>query len=66
MPGEVVSVNQLSTGTPGYIAQMAEISTRCRYVGTTVYIDQSTKYLFVYLQSYLTADTTIKGKKLFK
>ena len=45
---------------------MVNISTRKRYVGVTVFVDQATRYIFIYLQTNLDADKTIKDKKLFE
>ena len=45
---------------------MVNISTRKRYVGATVFVDQTTCYTFIYFQTSLDADETIKNKKKFK
>ena len=63
---QVVSVDQLITDVSGYIAQMVSISTRKKYVSATVFVDQTTRYIFIYLQTNLDADKTIKDKKFFK
>ena len=49
-PGEVVSVDQLVSPTPGLIAQMIGFLTKQRYKYTTVYVDQATGLGFVHLQ----------------
>ena len=49
-PGEVVSVDQMVSPTPGLIAQMTGILTNKRYRYATVYVDQATRLGYVYLQ----------------
>jgi len=48
-PGQVVSVDQMKSPTPGFVAQGTEILTTSRYWYVTVYINQylSLGYLFV-------------------
>ena len=65
-PGEVVSVDQMVSPTPGLIAQMTGMLTRKRYKYTTVYVDQETRLGYVYLQQTATAKETIKGKIAFE
>ena len=65
-PGEVVSVDQMVSPTPGLIAQMTGILTRKRYKYATVYVDQATRLGYVYLQQTATAEETIKGKIAFE
>ena len=45
---------------------MVDISTRKRYVDATVFVDQATRYIFIYFQTSLDADKTIKNKKFFE
>ena len=65
-PGEVVSVDQMVSPTPGLIAQMTGILTTKRYKYATVYVDQATRLGYVYLQKTATAEETIKGKIAFE
>ena len=65
-PGQVVSVDQLVSPTPGLIAQMTGFLTKQRYNYATVYVDQATSLGFVYLQRTATAAETIQGKKAFE
>lgn len=65
-PGEVVSVDQLKSPTPGLIAQMTGRLTTRRYEYATVYVDQASRFGFIYLQKSATADETLEGKKLFE
>ena len=65
-PGEVVSVDQLVSPTVGFIAQLTGILTTQRYRYATIYVDQATRYGYVFLQKTATAEETLKGKKAFE
>ena len=65
-PGEVVSVDQLISPTPGLVAQMTGTLTKQRYKCATIYVDQYSGLGYVYLQKSTDADETIKGKKAFE
>ena len=65
-PGDVVSVDQLVSPTPGFISQITGRLTTKRYKYTTVYVDQFSGLGYVYLQKTASADETIEGKKAFE
>ena len=65
-PGECVSVDQLVSPTPGLVAQLTGILTTKRYLYATVYVDQATKFGFVYLQKSATAEETLQSKRAFE
>jgi hypothetical protein len=65
-PGQVVSVDQMVSPTPGLIAQMTGFLTTKRYKYATVYVDQATRLGFVYLQKTASADETLEGKEAFE
>ena len=65
-PGEMVSVDQLTSPTPGFIAQMTGILTTKRYKYATVFVDHASKLGYVHLQKTSTAEETIEAKKLFE
>ena len=65
-PGDLVSVDQLVSPTPGFIAQMTGNLTVKRYKYATFYVDQASRLGFVYLQKTATADEIIQGKKAFE
>jgi len=65
-PGEVISVDQLISPAPGFVAQMTGALTKKRYKCATVYVDQYSGLGYVYLQQTSNADETIKGKKAFE
>lgn len=65
-PGQVVSVDQLVSPTPGIIAQMTGFLTTKRYRYATVYVDQFSRLGFIYLQKTASAEETVEGKKAFE
>lgn len=65
-PGEVVSVDQMRSPTPGLIAQMTGILTTKRYEYATIYVDHYSSFGFVYLQKSAGADETLEGKHAFE
>ena len=65
-PGEVVSVDQMVSPTPGLVAQITGILTKQRYKYATVFVDQATRYGYVHLQKTATAEETIEAKKAFE
>ncbi|KAI2497426.1 hypothetical protein MHU86_17084 [Fragilaria crotonensis] len=65
-PGQVVSVDQLVSPTPGLIAQMTGFLTTKRYRYATVYVDQFSRLGFIYLQKTASAEETVEGKRAFE
>jgi hypothetical protein len=65
-PGQVISVDQMKSPTPGFIAQMTGILTTRRYEYATVYVDQYSSIGFVYLQKTASAKETLLGKMAFE
>ena len=65
-PGEMVSVDMLTSPSPGFVAHMTGRLTRDRYRYATVYVDQFSRLSYVYLQKTATADETLKGKLAFE
>jgi len=65
-PGQVVSVDQMVSPTPGLIAQMTGFLTSKRYKYATVYVDQYSRHGFVYLRKTASAEETLKGKITFE
>jgi hypothetical protein len=64
--GEVVSVDQLESPTPGLIAQMTGKLTTKSYKYATVYVDQRSRFRYVHLQKTTSAEETIEGKNAFE
>ena len=65
-PGDVISVDQMVSPTPGLIAQITGIPTIKRYKYATVFVDQATRFGYVHLQKSATAEETIEGKHAFQ
>ena len=65
-PGHVVSVDQLTSSTKGFIAQMTGRLTKARYEHATVFVDQASRLGYVYLQRTTSAEETIKAKIAFE
>ena len=66
MPGQLVSVDQMVSPAPGFIAQMTGKLTTKRYRYATVYVDQASRYGYVYLQKSPDAVETVMGKRSFE
>lgn len=65
-PGEVVSVDQLVSPTPGLIGQMVGFLTRQRYRYATVFVDHYSGLSYIYLQRTASAAETIEAKEAFE
>ena len=64
--GQVVSVDQLVSPTPGLIAQMTGFLTTKRYKYATVYVDQYSRIGYIHLQKTASAEETVEGKQAFE
>jgi Integrase core domain. len=62
----MVSVDQMVSPSPGFIAQMTGKLTTSRYKYATIYVDHASQLGYVYLQKSADADKTLKGKKAFE
>ena len=65
-PGQVVLVDQLESTSPGFIAQLKGTLMQQRYKYTTVFVDQYSRYTFVYLQKRITSKETVRAKHAFE
>ena len=65
-PGQIVSVDQLESNTPGFIAQLKGKLTQQRYNHATVFVDQYSGYSFVHLQRRITSEETVQAKHVFE
>jgi len=61
-PGEVISVDQLESSIPGFIGQMTGKLTRQRIVASTVFIDHASDFSYVYHQTSMTSEKTLKSE----
>jgi hypothetical protein len=65
-PGDVVSVDQLISKTPGLIAQSVGILTRKRHMVATVFVDHASGLDFVHTQPSTSAADTVLAKIAFE
>jgi hypothetical protein len=65
-PGQVVSVDQMKSPTPGFVAQGTGMLTTARYWYATVYVDQYSSVGYLYLQKTASAEETLLGKTAFE
>ena len=66
LPGEVVSVDQMVSPTPGLIAQMTGNLNIKRYKYDTVFVDHFSRFSYVYLQKTATVEETLESRKAFE
>jgi hypothetical protein len=64
--GEVVSVDQLESSIAGFIGQMTGKLTNQHIVASTVYVDHASDLSYVYHQTSITSEETLKGKLAFE
>ena len=65
-PGQCISVDQLESTTPGFIAQLKGRATRNRYKYVTVFVDHFSGHSFTYLQKRITSDETVRAKVAYE
>ena len=65
-PGQVVSVNQLDSITPGFVAQLKGLLTTQSYNYATIFVDQFSKLSFVFLQKKITSAETVLANQSFE
>ena len=65
-PGDVVSIDQLVSPTPGFVPLHRGKPTNKRYVGATVYVDHFSDFTYVHLMDTLDAETTVESKNAFE
>jgi hypothetical protein len=65
-PGEVVSVDQLESSIPGFIGQMTGRLTNQCIVASTVFVDHASNLSYVYHQTSMTSEETLKSKLAFE
>lgn len=65
-PGDCVSVDQMISTSPGFIAQMKGALTKQRYTAATVFVDNFSKLSYVHLQRQITSQETCEAKDQFE
>ena len=61
-PGQIVSVDQLESPTPGFIAQLKGILTKQRYKYDTIFVDQYSRLSYIFLQQTIMSNETVQAK----
>jgi hypothetical protein len=65
-PGDITSVDQMNSMTPGLVAQISGILTTKRYRCATVFVDQGSRLGYVHLQKTSSAEETIEAKEAWE
>ena len=65
-PGQIVSVDQLESRTPGLVAHQKGRPTTLRYQYATVFVDHYSRFSFVYLQTSISSTETLQAKHAFE
>jgi hypothetical protein len=65
-PGDLVSVDQLKSPIPGFVAQITGILTKKRYNYATVFVDQASRLSYVHLQKTQSVEETLEAKTAFE
>ena len=65
-PGNVISVDQTESSTPGFLGQNTGRLTQKCYKIATIFVDQASKLGYVYVQQSTNAASTIQAKKVFE
>ena len=63
---QIISIDQLESSTAGFIAQLKGKLTTQRYRYATVFVDQHSRYAYVYLQWAITSAKTVQAKHSFE
>ena len=65
-PGQVVSVDQLESTMPGFVAQLKGLLTTQRHNYATIFVDQYSKLSFGFLQKRTMSAETVLAKQSFE
>ena len=65
-PGQVVSMDQLISPTPGFVPTHRGTPTKQRYVGATVFVDHFSDFTYVHLMTEMNSEATVEAKKAFE
>ena len=65
-PDECVSVDQLESTTPGFVAQLKKGLTKGRYRCATIFLDHYSLQCYVHLQRSTSGEDTVDAKKTFE
>ena len=65
-PGEQVSVDQIVSAIPGFIAQTTGILATKRFTCATIFVDDASGFGFVWPQISTSVQDTLVGKEIFE
>ena len=65
-PGQIVSIDQLESNTPGFIAHLKGHLTRKRYRVATIFVDHHSRMSYVHLQRSTSSEETVEAKRAFE
>ena len=65
-PGQIISVDQLESPTPGFIVQLKGNLTKQCYRYATIFVDQYSRLSYVFLQQRITSNETVQAKTTFE
>jgi hypothetical protein len=65
-PGDIVSVDQIESSVPGFLAQITGSLNRNRIVGSSVYVDHASDLSYVHHHTSMSSEETLKGKEAFE
>jgi hypothetical protein len=65
-PGQCVSIDQMESPVPGFIAQLKGIPMKARYNSATIFTDHFSDATFVHLQKSTNAAETLEAKNAFE
>ena len=65
-PGEVISVDQLVSPTPGFVPIHRGNPTKKRYIGATIFVDHFSDFTYCHLMTVMDAASTVEAKLAFE
>ena len=65
-PGDCISIDQMESSVPGFVAQLKGCLTRKRYAVTTVFVDHYSRLKYVHPQTSTSAQDTLDAKEVFE
>ena len=65
-PGQIVSMDQIVSQTPGLVTQMNDILTTKKYKYATVFVDHFYKYSYMHIHKTASSEETLEGKHAFE
>jgi hypothetical protein len=65
-PGDCLSIDQLESPTPGFVAQLKGALTKKQYQAAMILVDHGSRLSYIHLQQGLTSAETVKAKRAFE